>query len=114
MSKMLFQLYCPFQLETNQEGLLISWSSAAIEFSRSNYMARAKLYPDDPIKIDIEPPKKGIHSNLRFEDSKNSFLFVNFRFPINFTGERECLPLKFIHQGFKDGKYIDNTYNILS
>ena len=82
--------------KVNPDGLLISVSSAAVEFSRFNFIEVANLYPDDSIKIEIVDPEKGIHSDLLFQDSSNRFYFINSGFPVNFTGAEECIPLKFI------------------
>jgi hypothetical protein len=82
--------------KVNQNGLLISVSSASIEFSRANYIEFANLYPDDPITIEIVEPSKGIHSDLLFEDKNCRFYFINSGFPVNFTGKKESLPGKFI------------------
>ena len=82
--------------KVNHNGLLISVSSASIEFSRSNYIEFANLYPDDPIDIKVVEPAKGIHSDLLFVDKSSSFYFINSGFPVNFTGKKECLPIKFI------------------
>jgi hypothetical protein len=77
-------------------GLLVSVSSASVEFSRSNYIEIAELYPDDPIEIFPVEPDKGIHTDLLFKDGSKQFYFVNSGFPVNFTGKRECMPQKFI------------------
>lgn len=84
--------------KVNRDGLLISVSSATVEFSRHNYIEYAKLYPDDPIEITPEYPSKGIHSDLLFEsrDEDIRFYFVNSGFPVNFTGDQECLTRKLI------------------
>jgi len=82
--------------KVNQNGLLISVSSASIEFSRANYIEFADLYPDDPITVKVVEPSKGIHSDLLFEDKNSRFYFINSGFPVNFTGKKECLPGKFI------------------
>jgi len=82
--------------KVNNNGLLVSVSSASVEFSRSNYIEFADLYPDDPIEITVSEPEKGIHSDLLFTDGKTQFYFTNSGFPVNFTGKKECLPLKFI------------------
>lgn len=84
------------RFKVNQNGLLVSVSSAAVEFSRSNYIEFANLYPDDPLEISLVEPKKEIHSDLLFKDADRQLYFVNSGFPVNFTGRRECLPLKFI------------------
>ncbi len=82
--------------KVKHNGLLISVSSASIEFSRSNYIEFANLYPDDPITIEVVDPGKGIHSDLHFKGESSDFYFINSGFPVNFTGKKECLPLKFI------------------
>ena len=84
------------RIKVNNDGLLVSVSSASIEFSRQNFIEFANLYPDDPIEIEIAEPEKGIHSDLLFKNVDSRFYFINGGFPVNFTGERECLPLKFI------------------
>jgi len=82
--------------KVNDNGLLVSVSSASVEFSRSNYIEIAKLYPDDPIEILPAEPSNGIHTDLLFKDGDKHFYFVNSGFPVNFTGKRECIPQKFI------------------
>lgn len=82
--------------KVNDNGLLVSVSSASIEFSRSNYIEFANLYQDDPIDINPVEPINGIHSDLLFVDGECKFYFINSGFPVNFTGKKECLPLKFI------------------
>jgi hypothetical protein len=81
-----------------RDGILVSVSSASIEFSRANYIEFAMLYPDDDIEIKIVDPEKGIHSDLLFTYTRENhrFTFLNSGFPVNFTGKKECLPLKFI------------------
>jgi len=81
-----------------KDGLLVSVSSASVEFSRSNYIEYALLDPYDPIEVYLEIPDEKIHAVVVFEhkSENHKFYFINSGFPVNFTGKRECLPLKFI------------------
>lgn len=91
--------------KVNSGALLVSVSSASIEFSRGDFIEIAELYNDDPITIEPYSGKEGynsnstdLHADLQFKDLKNglNFIFINSGFPVNFTGERECLPIDFI------------------
>ena len=79
--------------------LLVSGSSAAVEFDRAGFVELADYYPDDEIEIvDRDATRKvGIHADivLRLEGER-TVTFANAGFPVNFDGRIECLPAKMI------------------
>jgi hypothetical protein len=80
------------------EALLVSGSSAAIEFNREAFVELAAEHPDDEIEVlDPEETRRaGIHATIRFRDGDRRFCFLNAGFPINFDGRIECLPARVI------------------
>ncbi len=85
-----------------KNGVLISCSSAAVEFSRREFIDKAELLPNDPITLEPHEKAKAdkkddIHLDLVFRDKKlkQKFYFLNSCYPINFTGF-ETIPRKFI------------------
>jgi len=76
--------------------VLVSGSSAAIEFNREKFIELADASPDDEIEVlDREVTRrKGIHATitLRQEGGKR-FSFLNSSYPINFDGSLECLTI---------------------
>ena len=89
---------------------LVSASSAAVEFNRPRFIERANdpafrsLQLTNPVESDAmrntEDVTYAIHEPLTFSAAGQSdtfgFTFVNAGFPINFTGEIECLPVPLI------------------
>lgn len=79
--------------------LLVSGSSAAIEFNRAGFVELADRYPDDDLLIlDRENTRKaGIHATITIlQEGRKSFSFLNAGFPANFDGRMECLPARII------------------
>jgi hypothetical protein len=78
--------------------ILVSGSSAAIEFNRKEMIDRA--YANDKDKFYLIDPertrKEGIHTSINMQYGKKSFSFLNAGFPINFNGQIECLPPEII------------------
>ena len=79
--------------------LLVSGSSAAIEFNRAAFIELADRYPDDEIEIldRVETVAKGLHTEIKFrQEGGKVFSFLNAGFPVNFDGSLESLPSKII------------------
>ncbi|MDH3688379.1 MAG: hypothetical protein OEU36_02705 [Gammaproteobacteria bacterium] len=77
---------------------LVSSSSAAVEFNRQGFVERAKACPDDEIEI-LDPERtreRGIRAMIRLRDANGDFSFVHAGFQVNFDGEMECIPMRFI------------------
>ncbi len=81
------------------KAILVSGSSAAVEFNRAGFVELADRYPDDALMIlDKEKTRKrGIHATIKLslEGGRTAF-FLNAGFPANFDGKMECLPLRVI------------------
>jgi len=80
------------------DAVLISASSAAIEFNREDFIDDAYESDEDDFFI-IEPEKarnKGIHASIHMNLEKKQFSFLNAGFPINFDGTLECIPSSII------------------
>ena len=78
----------------SKEALLVSGSSAAIEFNRERFIDLAYRSDKDDFFI-LEPEKSrhlGIHAPLRLQKGDIRFSFLNAGFPVNFDGRLECLP----------------------
>ena len=91
-----FDLSARFCLAPNAH--LVSTSSAAIEFNREGFIELANALPDDEIEI-LEPEEtraSGIHATIRMRDHERQFAFLHAGFPVNFDGEIECVPARFI------------------
>jgi S-adenosylhomocysteine hydrolase len=95
--------YDSFRLEQRNlladKALLVSGSSAAIEFNRAGFVELADRYPDDDLKVFAEPSirKKGIHTTITIQqEGRKKFAFLNAGFPINFDGRMECVPTRII------------------
>jgi hypothetical protein len=77
-----------------QDALLISGSSAAIEFNREKFIDLAYERDDDDFYV-INPEKTrnaGIHATIQLQRGDKRFSFLNAGFPVNFDGRMECLP----------------------
>jgi hypothetical protein len=77
-----------------RNAVLVSGSSAAIEFNREKFIDRAYKRDKDNFSI-IEPEKTrnaGIHATINMQLENNKFSFLNAGFPVNFDGRLECLP----------------------
>jgi len=81
-----------------QNGVLISGSSAAIEFNREKFIDRAyKSDKDGFFIIDAEKARiNGIHSSINMQLKNKQFSFLNAGFPANFDGQLECVPYQII------------------
>lgn len=78
--------------------LLVSGSSAAVEFNREGFIDRAYAHDDDDFYV-VEPErtrKKGIHAPIMIHKDNKRFSFANAGFPVNFDGGLECLPAEII------------------
>lgn len=77
-----------------KDALLVSGSSAAIEFNREKLIDLA--YEDDSDDFYVTEPERtrlgGIHSPVQIRKGDTSFVFLNAGFPVNFDGRLECLP----------------------
>jgi hypothetical protein len=76
------------------DAVLVSGSSAAIEFNREKFVDLAYRSEKDNFFI-IEPEKtrkQGLHTPVRMSLYNRKFSFLNAGFPINFDGSVECLP----------------------
>jgi hypothetical protein len=91
--------YNSFQLDQRDMladgAILVSGSSAAIEFNRAGFVELAKRYDDDEIEI-VDPEgtiSRGIHADINMiQEGGKRFSFLNAGFPANFDGKLECLP----------------------
>jgi hypothetical protein len=80
------------------DAMLISTSSAAIEFNREGLIEDAYENAKDDFFV-IEPEKarkKGIHAPIHMNLGEKQFSFLNAGFPINFDGTLECVPWEII------------------
>jgi hypothetical protein len=78
----------------SHDALLVSGSSAAVEFNREKFIDLAYRNDKDDFFI-IEPEKSrrlGIHACLEMQKGDIRFSFLNAGFPVNFDGRMECLP----------------------
>jgi hypothetical protein len=78
----------------SHDALLVSGSSAAVEFNREKFIDLAYRNDKDDFFI-IEPEKSrrlGIHASLEMQKGDIRFSFLNAGFPVNFDGRMECLP----------------------
>jgi S-adenosylhomocysteine hydrolase len=81
------------------KALLVSGSSAAVEFNRAGFVELADRYPDDDLFIfeKEKTRKEGIHATITIlQEGRKSFSFLNAGFPVNFDGRIECLPVRII------------------
>ena len=78
--------------------MLVSGSSAAIEFNRERFIDRA--YRQDMGDFFIIDPEKtrmdGIHAKINMNLDDKKFSFINAGFPVNFDGRIECIPYQII------------------
>ena len=91
--------YASFDLDDRRalatESLLVSCSSAAVEFNRSRFIEKAEA--DDRFEIlSPAPGSDDIRAPIVMTDGDRRFTFVNAGFPVNFDGEIDNLPLRFI------------------
>lgn len=91
--------YASFDLDDRRalatESLLVSCSSAAVEFNRSRFIEKAEADG----AYEILSPASGsddIRAPIVMTDGDRRFIFVNAGFPVNFDGELDNLPLRFI------------------
>jgi hypothetical protein len=78
----------------SHDAILVSGSSAAIEFNREKFIDLAYRNDKDDFFI-IEPEKSrrlGIRASLDMQKGDIRFSFLNAGFPVNFDGRMECLP----------------------
>lgn len=81
------------------KAILVSGSSAAVEFNRAGFVELADRYPDDELMIREKEKtrKKGIHATIRLSlEGGRTVSFLNAGFPANFDGKMECLPMRMI------------------
>jgi hypothetical protein len=74
--------------------VLVSGSSAAIEFNREKFIDHAYESDTDDFYV-IEPEKtrtRGLHTSIRMHLNDTDFSFLNAGFPANFDGSIECVP----------------------
>ncbi len=79
--------------------LLVSGSSAAVEFNREGFIDLADRLPDDEIRVlnRKETQESGIHASITLQhEGKKQFTFLNAGFPVNFDGKMENLPTRAI------------------
>jgi hypothetical protein len=80
------------------EAMLVSGSSAAVEFNRKKMIDLA--YKNDKNDFYLVEPEKsrkiGIHSSIKMQIENRTFSFMNAGFPINFDGKLECVPPQLI------------------
>lgn len=77
-----------------KNAVLVSGSSAAIEFNRERFIDRAYKHDKDGFFI-LEPEKTrnaGIHATINMQLENNEFSFLNAGFPVNFDGRLENIP----------------------
>jgi hypothetical protein len=84
----------------SRNALLISTSSAAVEFNRKQFIDITELSENNEYKIVNKERvrKAGMHANIKIKDKKRdrSVTFINASFPVNFDGRMECLPADII------------------
>ena len=81
------------------EALLVSGSSASVEFGRENFVYAADEQHDDEFELlgDRADLFGDIHADLTFGfEGGNRFTLLNAGFPINFTGKLAHLPTEAI------------------
>jgi hypothetical protein len=90
--------YASFPVERTdilaQDALLVSGSSAAIEFNRERFIDLAYKHDDDDFFV-VDPEmtrRRGIHATIRLQRRGRGFSFLNAGFPVNFDGRLESLP----------------------
>ena len=90
--------YASFPIEKaeilSNDAVLVSGSSAAIEFNREKFIDLACESEYDDFFV-IEPEKtrsRGIHATIKMQKRNKRFSFLNAGFPANFDGSLECLP----------------------
>lgn len=83
----------------NDRALLVSASSASVEFNRSGFIELAARLPDDEIEV-IDPDdtrRQGIRAEVRLRHEGGKELsFLHAGFPVNFDGRLECVPTRII------------------
>lgn len=76
------------------DAVLVSGSSAAIEFNREKFIDLS--YEDDKDDFYVIQPEKtriaGIHAPIEMQKGNKRFSFLSAGFPVNFDGRIECLP----------------------
>ena len=78
----------------SDNAILVSGSSAAIEFNREEFIDLAYEFDDDDFYV-IEPERTrsiGIRATIDMQKGSQRFSFISAGFPANFNGELECLP----------------------
>jgi hypothetical protein len=90
--------YASFPLDKvdilSHDAVLVSGSSAAVEFNREKFIDLAYRNDKDDFFV-VEPEKSrrlGIHAPLEMQKGDTRFSFLNAGFPVNFDGRMECLP----------------------
>ena len=81
----------------SDDAILVSGSSAAIEFNREEFIDLA--YESDDDFYIVEPEKtrsSGIHATIKMQKGNKRFSFISAGFPANFDGDLECLPVLII------------------
>ena len=78
--------------------IMVSGSSAAIEFNREQFIDIAYKNDEDEFYI-INPENTrnaGIHTDIQMQWGDKRLSFLNAGFPVNFDGKLECLPGRII------------------
>ncbi|TET96400.1 MAG: hypothetical protein E3J30_11935 [Anaerolineales bacterium] len=76
------------------DAVLVSGSSAAVEFNREKFIDLAYEFDYDDFYV-VEPEKTrdcGIHATIEMQKGGKRFSFLHAGFPVNFDGRLECLP----------------------
>jgi hypothetical protein len=96
------------------DAVLVSGSSAAIEFNREKFIDLAyKSDEDDFFVVEPEKTRKhGIHTSIRMHVDGREFSFLNAGFPANFDGNIECIPTPLIQP--THGMLLAAAYEALS
>lgn len=85
----------------NDNAVLASGSSAAIEFNRPKFLEKL-MDPCSDFHITNKTTilRDGLHARIDMKKDSKRFSFINAGFPANFDGEPECLPpqvIQFTH-----------------
>lgn len=93
--------YTSFDVEDRRclakSATLISCSSAAVEFNRMRFVEKANELPNDEFEIRSPEPGSGdIRATISFTDGYRTIEFLHAGFPVNFDGEMEHIPYRFI------------------
>jgi len=83
----------------NDGAILASASSGSVELSRRDFIELAATSHDDDIWIDrASLNESNIHSDIPMHFPNRAVTFLNGGFPVNFAGNINCLPARYIQQ----------------